>query len=79
MKKATLTIGLFSLVMVLTSFNTAETANGVLVNNTAVGIDGNQSVGQSRKVDMMGSDLSSQSMTISIDGNQSVGQSRKVD
>jgi len=79
MKKATLTIGLFSLVMVLTSFNTAETTNDILVNNMTVGIDGNQSVGQSRKVDMMGSDLSNQSMTVSIDGNQSVGQSRKVD
>jgi hypothetical protein len=79
MKKLALTTGLFSLVMVLTSFNTSETTNDILINNTTVGIDGNQSVGQSRKVDMMGSDLSNQTMTVSIDGNQSVGQSRKVD
>lgn len=78
MKKATLTIGLFSLLMVLTSFNTVEPTNDILV-NTTVGIDGNQSAGQSRKVDMMGSDLSNQTMTVSIDGNQSAGQSRKVD
>ena len=63
--------------MVLTSFNTAEASNDILVNNTTVGIDGNQSAGQSRKVDMMGTDLSNQK--VSIDGNQSAGQSRKVD
>jgi hypothetical protein len=80
MKKLALTTGLFSLVMVLTSFNTTTaTTNDTLINNTTVGIDGNQSVGQSRKVDMMGSDLSKQSTLLSIDGNQSVGQSRKVD
>jgi hypothetical protein len=79
MKNTALTIGLFSLVMVLTSFGTIETSNAILGNNTTVGIDGNQSVGQSRKVDMMGSDLSNQNTVLSIDGNQSVGQSRKVD
>ena len=78
MKKSALTIALFSLTMVLTSFNTTEPANNIL-NNVAVGIDGNQSAGQSRKVDMMATDLSNQSMTVSIDGNQSAGQSRKVD
>ena len=79
MKKATLTIGLFSLVMVLTSFNTTQPVNDIVVNNTTVGIDGNQSAGQSRKVDVMGTDLSNQNTTVSIDGNQSAGQSRKVD
>lgn len=77
MKKLALTTGLFSLVMVLTSFNTSASAKDILVNNTTVGIDGNQSAGQSRKVDMMGTDLSNQK--VSIDGNQSAGQSRKVD
>ncbi|WP_163398503.1 hypothetical protein [Flavobacterium fluviatile] len=78
MKKLALTSGLFSFVMVLTSFNTsATTTNDTLINNTTVGIDGNQSVGQVRKVDMIGSDLSNQK--VSIDGNQSVGQVRKVD
>lgn len=79
MKKLALTTGLFSLVMVLTSFNTSETSNDTLVNNNAtVSIDGNQSVGQSKKVDMKSADLSSQN-TLAIDGNQSVGQSKKVD
>ncbi|MCI9844367.1 hypothetical protein [Flavobacterium pectinovorum] len=77
MKKLALTTGLFSLVMVLTSFNTTANTNDTLINNTTIGIDGNQSAGQSRKVDMMGSDLSNQK--VSIDGNQSAGQSRKVD
>jgi|EndMetStandDraft_7_1072992.scaffolds.fasta_scaffold2783749_1 hypothetical protein len=80
MKKLALTTGLFSLVMVLTSFNTSETSNDTLVNNNVtVSIDGNQSAGQSRKVDMMGTDLSNQNAQLSIDGNQSAGQSRKVD
>ena len=79
MKKATLTIGLFSLVMVLTSFNTSETSNNVLVNNAAVSIDGNQSAGQSKKVDVMGTEFSNQNAQLSIDGNQSAGQSKKVD
>mgnify|MGYP003574919997 CR=1 FL=1 len=78
MKKLALTTGLFSLVMVLTSFNTSATpTNDTIINNTTISIDGNQSVGQVRKVDMMGSDLSNQK--VSIDGNQSVGQVRKVD
>ena len=80
MKKLALTTGLFSLVMVLTSFNTSETSNDTLVNNNAtVSIDGNQSAGQSKKVDMMRTDLSNQNTQLSIDGNQSAGQSKKVD
>ncbi|PXY40346.1 hypothetical protein DMB65_13560 [Flavobacterium cheongpyeongense] len=79
MKKLALTTGLFSLAMVLTSLNTSATTNDTIMNNTRVSIDGNQSVGQSRKVDVIGSDLSKQTTLLSIDGNQSVGQSRKVD
>lgn len=79
MKKLALTTGLFSLVMVLTSFNTSETSNDILVNNATVSIDGNQSAGQSRKVDVMETNLSNQNVLLSIDGNQSAGQSRKVD
>jgi hypothetical protein len=80
MKKLALTTGLFSLVMVLTSFNTSETSNDTLVNNNAtISIDGNQSAGQSKKVDMMRTDLSNQNTQLSIDGNQSAGQSKKVD
>lgn len=79
MKKLALTTGLFSLVMVLTSFNTSETSNDILVKNATVSIDGNQSAGQSKKVDMMGTDLSNQNTQLSIDGNQSAGQSKKVD
>jgi len=78
MKKLALTTGLFSLVMVLTSFNTSETSNDILVKSATVSIDGNQSVGQSKKVDMKDADISSQN-TLAIDGNQSVGQSKKVD
>jgi hypothetical protein len=67
MKKSILTIGLFSLVMVLTSFTTPETTTTKLTadNNGAVEINGAQSAGGNRKVD--------------INGAQSAGGNRKVD
>lgn len=52
MKKAILTIGLFSIVLVLTSFTTPETTTKLTTeNNGAVEINGSQSVGGNRKVD----------------------------
>ena len=49
MKKAILTIGLFSLVMILTSFTTTETIK--VDNNTIVELAGNQAAGGNKKVD----------------------------
>jgi hypothetical protein len=55
MKKAILTIGLFSLVMVLTSFTTPETSNNTKVdNNTNLNIIGQGSVKNDVKVDIIG-------------------------
>ena len=52
MKKSILTIGLFSLVMVLTSFTTPETTTKLTAdNNGAVDINGGQSTGGNRKLD----------------------------
>ena len=52
MKKAILTIGLFSLVMILTSFTTPDTTTVLRVdNNTIVNLAGNQAVGGNKKVD----------------------------
>ena len=62
MKKAILTIGLFSLVMILTSFTTPETTN--INNNTSIDLVGATSVGGNQKVDLVGA--------TSVGGNQKV-------
>ncbi|AOW08465.1 hypothetical protein [Flavobacterium gilvum] len=92
MKKATLTIGLFSLLMVLTSFTTPETTTGIKVtqNNMLISpIDGagGQSTGGNRKVDVYIDGAGGQStggnrkVDVYIDGagGQSTGGNRKVD
>ena len=82
MKKLALTTGLFSLVMVLTSFNTSETSNDILVNNTTVSGDPTSNtvtgpLGQ-KKVDVIaGQSLNTQSNFASV--NQSIGMDKKVD
>ena len=85
MKKLALTTGLFSLVMVLTSFNTAEASNDILVNNTTVSIDppaggsnGGAAGGVIKKVDVMNNlSLNTQSNFASV--NQSIGTDKKAD
>jgi hypothetical protein len=86
MKKATLTIGLFTLVMVLTSFTTPETSTSRIANNTTkLSIDGNggQDTGGNRKVDYNGknSNGASKKNHSDIDGNggQDTGGNRKHD
>ena len=55
MKKAILTIGLFSLVMILTSFTTPETSNvSKIENNVTVDLVGGGSAGGNKKVDLVG-------------------------
>ena len=53
MKRAILTFGLFSLVMVLTSFTTPETTTTLLVdnNNTIIEAVGSGSTGGSKRLD----------------------------
>lgn len=86
MKKAALSIGLLTLVMVLTSFTTPETISSTILDNTTNSpIDGNggQDTGRNRKKDYTG-DASTISLTnqiVAIDGNggQDTGFNRKKD
>jgi len=82
MKKATLTIGLLTLVMVLTSFTTPQATITTVDNNTNAFIDGNggQDVGGHRKRDYNGN-TTIKTLIVSIDGNggQDVGGWRKRD
>lgn len=70
MKKTALTIGLFSLVVVATSFanheNGKSNSKGIV---TELGIDGGQKTGTDRKQDVIQS----------IDGGQKTGTDRKQD
>ncbi|MGO4817350.1 3-oxoacyl-ACP reductase [Flavobacterium sp. W22_SRS_FP1] len=90
MKKAILTISLFSLVMILTSFTTPETSNNdVNITNSAasqdtgdnlkVDIRGAQSVGGNMKVDIRGSQCTGGNMKVDIRGSQCTGGNMKVD
>ena len=66
MKKAILTIGLFSLIMVLTSFTTPEMAIVVRGGgNTIVNLNGAQAAGGNQKVD--------------LNGAQAAGGNKKID
>ncbi|MGQ7945648.1 hypothetical protein [Flavobacterium sp. WC2509] len=76
MKKAILTIGLFTLVLATTSFASPKSSTSLIAANTVItsnDIDGGQSTGNDRKVDYNGKKISS------IDGGQSTGNDRKVD
>jgi general stress protein YciG len=86
MKKATLTIGLFTLVMVLTSFTTPKTSTPSIVDNTVkTSIDGTggQDTGGNRKHDYT-RNSTIQTSTIQIaeidgTGGQDTGGNRKHD
>jgi hypothetical protein len=86
MKKATLTIGVFTLVLALTSFANPTTATASNLDNTVItAIDGTggQDVGGNKKVDYNGNSLivNSTNKILEIDGNggQDVGGNKKVD
>jgi hypothetical protein len=86
MKKATLTIGLFTLVTALTSFANPTTAIASNIENpviTSIDGTGNQDTGGSKKVDFVGkaSKLATSKQIVDIDGtgNQDTGGSKKVD
>jgi hypothetical protein len=83
MKKAILTIGLFTLVLVSTSFaSPKKTTSLVTAENTgAIFIDGNggQSNGDNRKVDYNGKSVNNQIIEIDGNGGQSIGDNTKVD
>ena len=69
MKKSILTIGLFSLVMILTSFTTPET-------NSIIG--GNAS-GGNMKLDIIGGNASGGNMKLDIIGGNASGGNMKLD
>lgn len=82
MKKATLTIGLFTLVLVSTSFASPSSSITSISDNTVItSIDGTggQSQGDNRKVDYNGRSVNNQIIEIDGTGGQSQGDNRKVD
>jgi hypothetical protein len=76
MKKAILTISLFSLVMILTSFTTPETSNNDIniTNSTA-----SQAIGDNLKVDIRGAQASGGNVKLDIRGAQASGGNVKLD
>ena len=78
MKKAILTIGLFSLVMILTSFTTAET-NNTAKSDTSINIVGGTSTGGNVKVDIVGGTSTGGNVKVDIVGGTSTGGNVKVD
>ncbi|TDD78366.1 3-oxoacyl-ACP reductase [Flavobacterium caseinilyticum] len=80
MKKSILTIGLFSLVMVLTSFTTPETDPIITVDNYGnVELVGTQSTGGNKKVDLVGTQSTGGNKKVDLVGTQSTGGNKKVD
>jgi hypothetical protein len=90
MKKVILTIGLFSLVMILTSFTTPETSNNdVNITNSApsqapsgdlkVDIRGSQATGGNVKLDIRGSQATGGNVKLDIRGSQCTGGNVKLD
>ena len=77
MKRAILTFGLFSLVMVLTSFTTPETTTALLIDNktTSELVNATGIVGGNRKVDATGIVGGNRK----VDATGIVGGNRKVD
>ena len=81
MKKAILTFGLFSLMMILTSFTAPETVNVSSNNNANLSVDlvGSGSAGGNRKVDLVGSGSAGGNRKVDLVGSGSAGGNRKVD
>jgi len=79
MKKAILTIGLFSLVMILTSFTTPEKTNTILTNSFSVDLTGGASVGGNKKIDLTGGASVGGNKKIDLTGGASVGGNKKID
>jgi hypothetical protein len=85
MKKATFTIGLFTVVTALTSFATPTTSASKIVDNieiTSIDGSGSQSAGGNKKVDFNSNSqsvLTNQIAYIDGSGSQSAGGNKKVD
>jgi hypothetical protein len=81
MKKAILTTGLFSLMMILTSFTTTETVSNTNVSNNISSLDlvGSGSAGGNKKVDLVGSGSAGGNKKVDLVGSGSAGGNKKVD
>ena len=79
MKKAILTIGLFSLVMILTSFTTPETSKMTLSNNTTVDAVGSAATGGNKKLDAVGSAATGGNKKLDAVGSAATGGNKKLD
>jgi hypothetical protein len=90
MKKVILTISLFSLVMILTSFTTPETSNNdINITNTTASqatsgnvkldIRGAQSTGGNVKLDIRGAQSTGGNVKLDIRGAQCTGGNVKLD
>jgi hypothetical protein len=79
MKKAILSFGLLSLVMILTSFTTPETTKATVNNNTSVQAAGQNSVGGNVKLDAAGQNSVGGNVKLDAAGQNSVGGNVKLD
>jgi len=79
MKKAILTFGLFSLVMILTSFTTPETTKVTVNNNTTVEAAGAQSAGGNVRLDAAGAQSAGGNVRLDAAGAQSAGGNVRLD
>lgn len=79
MKKAILTFGLFSLMMVLTSFTSPENVTANLNTNSPIELVGGASTGGNRKVDLVGGASTGGNRKVDLVGGASTGGNRKVD
>ena len=78
MKKAILTIGLFSLVMILTSFTKSDT-NNTVKSDSKVNIIGGTMTGGNVKVDIIGGTMTGGNVKVDIIGGTMTGGNVKVD
>ncbi|OOG68162.1 hypothetical protein [Flavobacterium sp. A45] len=86
MKKAILTIGLFTLVLATTSFASPKSTTSSIIDysvNTPIDGNGGQDTGRDKKLDIIGNTSKNESINqlSEIDGNggQDTGRDRKLD
>lgn len=80
MKKSILTIGLFSLIMILTSFTTPETVSATNVeNNGSIELSGSGATGGTKKLDLSGSGATGGTKKLDLSGSGATGGTKKLD
>lgn len=81
MKRAILTFGLFSLVMVLTSFTTPETSTTLLVDNNDTTIEavGSGAAGRTKRLDAVGSGAAGRTKRLDAVGSGAAGRTKRLD